>query len=200
MPIRPATEKDVQAVAVIHKQQFSTHFLGQYSTTLLAGLYREFLGETCFLVHETESGIDGFIVGGHAGRIAAARAAFVRRQAWRCAWETLLRPQLWLQGFQRGMAALKPARHHAETVPQEPAGPSCSLLSVAVAGRAVGSGAAAELVREFDRSLLPWTAAYRLSVEKDNARAIRFYEKMGCIRIGQGGGAIEMRKELRGST
>lgn len=62
--VRRAGPGDLQRVAVIHKSQFGDHLLGQYSTGLLACFYQEFLSRSIFLVHEAETRVDGFLVGG----------------------------------------------------------------------------------------------------------------------------------------
>jgi ribosomal protein S18 acetylase RimI-like enzyme len=197
MPVRPASLKDLPAIASIHKAQFPTHFLGQYSPRLLEGLYRGFLGKSLLLVHEAANGVDGFILGGESERLGAVKAEFVREHLLRCLWETLLRPHMWWQGFKRGIAALTVVPPKRDVKQQDqPASPTYRLLSIAVADGAVGKGVAKELVQAFELTIRQDIKFYGLSVNKDNARAIRFYEKMGFHRIKDDGDTLEYKRDL----
>ena len=47
--------------------------------SLIRKFYTAFLGRCVFLVHVSDRGIDGFVVGGGPEKIAAAQRAFVRK-------------------------------------------------------------------------------------------------------------------------
>jgi ribosomal protein S18 acetylase RimI-like enzyme len=193
MTIRSANHDDLLSIASIHKAQFSTHFLGQYSPSLLQAFYLSFLGESVFLVHDGKNGVDGFILGGDGKRLAVVKAAFVRAHLMQCLWETLLRPQLWGQGVRRGLATMViPSKWGVEP----PDRPTFSLLSIAVAHDAFGKGVASRLVCTFEFAIQKHTKRYRLSVNSDNTRAIRFYEKMGFTLVKGDGQSLEFHKKL----
>lgn len=62
---RLAKKEDLLQVAMIHKEQFPTHYLGQFSISLLESFYRNLLdGEYIFIVAEDGKQIVGFVVGG----------------------------------------------------------------------------------------------------------------------------------------
>jgi len=199
MSIRSANPKDLPAIASIHKARFPNNLLGQYSTLLIAGFYRSFLGKSLFLVHDAANGIDGFVLGGEGGRLTAAKAAFLRAHLLRCLWETLLRPHVWWQEGRRRIAALVVSKQGVE-IQDPPERPTFRLLSIAVADEAVGKGVASELVRAFDRTIRHHTTRYRLCVGKDNSRAIRFYEKMGFVHVKEDGETIEFKRQLGEET
>lgn len=193
MSIRTANSKDLLSIAFIHKAQFSTHFLGQYSPSLLVAFYQGFLGKSVFLVHDTGNGVDGFVMGGDVEQLALVKAAFVRAHLLQCLWETLLRPHLWWQGVRRGLATMvRPSKRGFEP----PDRPTFSLLSIAVARDAVGKGVASSLVSTFEFAIRGQATRYKLSVNKDNTRAIRFYEKMGFTPVKSDCQSLEFRKTV----
>lgn len=195
--VRSAWATDLPAVARIHKSQFSDHLLGKYSIELLARFYKEFLGRTLFLVHETSPRIDGFLVGGDDGSLACAKAAFVRVNRARCIGETLLRPKVWLTTVVRGSDLLVSYRHKGQLKSGTPITSDVRLLSIAVAAEAVGTGAATELVQAFERTLKGTTESYGLSVKRDNHRAVAFYHKLGFELESESGESLYLRRSLK---
>lgn len=197
MPIRRAEHRDLPAIAAIHKSQFSSHFLGRYSPQLLEGYYESFLKSSVFLVHETAGYVDGFILGTTAGEQATSRAAFLRANWWRCLWETLVRPSLWLESARRIFANHHIFRVETARPNESSASPSINILSIAVRTEAMGTGLAASLVEAYQQSLQEKNMTeYGLSVAKDNHRAIRFYRKMGFEITGDDGRSLALRKRL----
>jgi len=176
--IRAAAATDIPAIARIHKQRFATHLLGQYSTSLIGQYYAAFLDRAVFLVHEGEAGVDGFVVGGPWATCWACKRAFLRANVPRCLGEALCHPRF-------ALAALRQARHMlgGARTRRKPATPAFRLLSIAVAEEAGGTGVGADLVKAFEARIPPRVPAYGLSVHTDNARAIRFYRKLGLELI-----------------
>jgi ribosomal protein S18 acetylase RimI-like enzyme len=191
MAIRRATAADLTQVAAIHKSRFTMHFLGQFPAALLREYYATFLGRSVFFVHEGLEGIDGFVLGGDAGEIAACLRAFVRGHLAACFWRALRRPQLFGAALRRAARTLfRRGRNQA------PEAPPTTLLSIAVTEEAVGKGVAAALVRGFEDAIRPRAGLYGLSVLKGNARGMAFYRKVGFRVRCQIGSTVYLEKSL----
>jgi len=196
MLVRSATSSDLLAVARIHKSQFSTHFLGQYSKGLLARFYEAFLGRSVFLVHESNQCVNGFVLGGDKHQLQACKTLFIRSNLIRCVWETVLRPRTWPRCISHlRMVSMMAPDFSGESTSS--AGPgSFSLLSIAVSREAVGTGVAKALVAAFERELSSKTAEYYLSVDKRNSRALAFYFKLGFQQTAESGQSLVLRRSL----
>jgi ribosomal protein S18 acetylase RimI-like enzyme len=195
MSVRAAELADLAQVAVIHKTRFGDHLLGNYSVRFLSIFYQGFLGRSTFLVHETGSGVDGFVVGGEANQVEACGPMFVRAHWLRCLGETILRPRVWSAATRRGLH-LVTAKSAGQ---RETGGTVCtsfSLLSIAVAREAAGTGVAHLLVDGFEQAIRARTTEYWLSVSKGNSRAIQFYENTGFQVQGADGDCLRLRKVL----
>lgn len=180
MSIRSAEDRDLPAIAAIHKSRFGSHFLGQYSRRLLIRYYGSFLGKSVFIVHESADGVDGFVLGGESAQMAACRARFVRSNLPRSLWETLMRPRLWLEAIRCGFAAVNTSRPKSDQMTETSVKSNLRLLSIAVSKEAMGMGVASALVAGFEETIQNAHAReYGLSVYKSNRRAVRFYEKLG---------------------
>jgi ribosomal protein S18 acetylase RimI-like enzyme len=182
MGVRSATRDDLREVARIHKARFCTpdYTLGQYSVSLISKFYALFLGRCTFLVHVSQRGVDGFVLGGERGELQGVEHEFMRNHLARCCLETLLRPRLWPAAYAT-VRRLFPSQTK-DPAPQ-PAPEAPRLLSIAVDKAAEGSGAAAELVKAFEESMSGSHTAYELSVVKTNRQAVRFYEKLGLTNV-----------------
>ncbi len=180
--IRAATQDDMGDVARIHKARFGgqEYTLGQYSTSLVRGFYASFLGRCVFLVHTSDRGVDGFVVGGGCGEVAGAQRAFVRNNLVRCCLETLGHPSLLRAGYNfiRRSYLPQPSKFLKVLAPNLP-----KLLSIAVDEAAQGSGAGAALVKAFESCIAGRYPGYTLSVLKTNAQAVQFYEKLGLTIV-----------------
>ena len=179
MSLRPVEDRDLPAIAAIHKAQFSTHFIGQYSCRVIADYYRSFLSQSIFLVHETTTELDGFVLGGRLMDLSNCARVFLRRHWLCCLWDTLLRPRLWLDAPRRAMSYIIPVRTGSNGCDEPPEPFNMAILSIAVAEEARGKGVAAALLGAFEQEIMDRVDVYGLSVAKDNPRAIRFYHKMG---------------------
>ena len=201
MPIRSAEDRDLPAVAAIHKSQFGDHFLGQYSIRLLEKYYGAFLGKSVFLVHETQEGVDGFILGAESDRLSACRATFLRSTLLQCIWETLFRPRLWRKGITSGFSIVIAPRPRRGSSDKAPTKPRLRLLSIAVSKEAMGEKVGAGLIDVFERTIDNGDVCeYGLSLKKTNHRAARFYEKMGFEVEMENEMAICLRKKLLHGT
>jgi ribosomal protein S18 acetylase RimI-like enzyme len=197
MTLRPVEDRDLPAIAAIHKAQFSSHFLGQYSRRVIAAYYRCFLGHSIFMVHETMMGPDGFVLGGKEDELSSRAMVFLRTHWMRCLWDTLLRPKLWITAPRRAIRYIYAARRNS-TKNDKPLEKSfMEILSIAVAEGAKGKGVAATLIGAFEQKIKDSEDVYELSVAKTNARAIRFYEKMGFEVFRDTGISLILRKKLR---
>ncbi len=196
--IRVADRQDLPTIAAIHKSQFRTHLLGQYSITLLSAFYGEFLGKSVFQVHENAKSVDGFVLGGEAGRLSACKKVFVRRHLMRCLFETMVRPRVWRDGIGRGLMALTSSQPRSGQRKESPNASNICLLSIAVSAEAVGKGVAVALVEAFELAIRTCAAEYRLSVSKSNSRAVRFYQKMGFEIETESGDSLCFIKKLSG--
>ena len=176
--VRAAVRDDLADVARIHKARFGTHdyTLGQYSNSLIREFYASFLGRCLFLVHVSDRGIDGFVVGGMREDLFRVQRSFVLNNVGRCCLETLLHPRLWTAIYRavRRIFALQPTQLVEFLTPDLP-----RLLSIAVDESAQGRGVAAALVTAFESSICNRYDGYTLSVLKTNQHAVRFYEKLG---------------------
>ncbi|MCD4727886.1 MAG: GNAT family N-acetyltransferase [Pirellulales bacterium] len=197
MPVRPAKNGDLFPIAAIHKSQFESHFLGQYSTTLLRKYYGIFLGKVPFFVHEAAEGVDGFLLGGSLKTLGERRSAFVRENLLRCLWETLLHPRLWLASWRRGLRHINPFRRARTGAKGASPGSDINVLSIAVSKKAMGTGVAAMLIAAFEREIQDGRGDhYGLSVVKENLRACRFYEKIGFEVVEDNGTNLVLQKRL----
>lgn len=201
MSIRQAEERDLAAVAAIHKAQFSDHFLGKYSQTLLAEFYRTFLDQTIFLVYESPEGIGGFVMGGEADELAQCNSSFMHNNIRRCIIETSFHPTRWRVAIHHGLGYLRAILFVNRRPAQSSAISDMSLLSIAVKPNLLGTGIAAQLINAFGNEILKRQRIdYRLSVNKHNLRAISFYKKMGFNIVGQNQKCLLFQKSVSPTT
>ena len=192
--IRPAVIEDLKFVASIHKQQFSTHYLGQFSTILLERFYESLLrDEIIFVVSETEGQVSGFVVGGKLSEINKYTSQFIKNNIPLYVSEILIHPQTWINSCK------KFARIIFKCTP-----PACSLdntmdytlLSIAVSPCVQGKHIANHLVEGFEHVLKKYSDEYFLSVKDNNFRALRFYQKMGLIEKVRFNKEIQLTKQI----
>ena len=140
MTIRFAEDRDLPAIAAIHKSQFAGHFLGSYSRRLLEAYYRSFLDHSLFLVHETAGVLDGFVLGTTQSEQSACRVAFICANRWRGLCETLARPTMWIEAARRVSANIRAFRSNSTRSTVSSAPSSIDILSIAVKKEAMGNG------------------------------------------------------------
>ena len=129
MGVRSATRDDLREVARIHKARFCTpdYTLGQYSVSLISKFYALFLGRCTFLVHVSQRGVNGFVLGGERGELQGVEHEFMRNHLARCCLETLLRPRLWPAAYATGRR-LFPSQTKDPAPQPAPEAPACSRL------------------------------------------------------------------------
>jgi ribosomal protein S18 acetylase RimI-like enzyme len=181
--IRSTTKEDIPQIAAIHKQQFSTHFLGCYSKSLIEKFYRCFLHEKIiFLVCEQEGAIIGFVLGGLSNHLAYAKKIFLEKYKQEYIIETILNPFVWFMAASRiKQFFLVPfLRRYNINIMEESFEEAITLLSLAVTEEAKGEGVANLLVDAFESKLQDISyRTYGLFVRKKNNRAINFYFRTG---------------------
>jgi len=173
--IRNAQINDVKQISILHKKEFITHFLGHYSVELIEIFYKCFLGISVFIVSENKGCINGFILGGNSQDLNRAKKQFLNKNKLRYIVETVRRPQVYWQALSRikfVTSALLPTKPTNLLQSSD----QIRLLSIAVSDEVKGSGLASTLLKEFECSIIP-VKEYGLSVNKDNHRAIKFYQK-----------------------
>ena len=182
MGVRAATPDDLGDIARIHKARFGTsdYILGQYSVSFINKFYASFLGQSVFLVHVSDRGVDGFVLGGERAKLRGAERAFLWKNIFRYGLETLLHPRLW-PGACR--SAYKLCRSLTKKLVRQPGAELPRMLSIAVDEAAQGSGTAEALGTAFEADIASRHAAYQLSVLPNNRRAVRFYEKLGLTLV-----------------
>jgi len=167
MTIRSVRQEDLKEIARIHKQAFIGRGLSGYSDRIVAKRY-ELFRDTCIFLLNEEDMINGFIVGGSAHDLAAARKRFFKENLALCLFEAVMRPRD-LVGRLKGLVwPPRPVENF----------PAMQLLSIAVIGEARGTGLASRLLAAFE-ARLPANCTYALSVDSQNRRAIDFYVKHG---------------------
>lgn len=188
--IRTATIKDICQIAVIHKSQFSTHFLGHYSIGLIEKYYLNFLEACIFLVSESSGTINGFVLGGRSKELNRAKNNFIENNKLRYILETIFRPKIYIQALKR-IKSVGVIRESASS----PVQGSFSLLSIAIMNELAGSGIAVKLVQEFEHRLSP-ISEYSLYVRKTNKRAINFYYKNGFKLVKDSNDCLHLIKKI----
>lgn len=177
--IRNAKLNDIEQISILHKKEFSTHFLGHYSVGLIKKFYECFFGISVFIVSENKGCINGFILGGNSQDLNRAKKQFLNQNKQRYIMETVIRPQVYWQALSRikfVTSALLPTKPTNLLQSSD----KIRLLSIAVSDEVKGSGLASTLLKEFECNIIP-VKEYGLSVKKDNHRAINFYQKSSFL-------------------
>ncbi len=175
---------DASRVAELHRHGISEGFLGRLGPVFCAQLYIAINDAPTSGVWVAESAageVVGFVSGSlnigrcyaHALRrrgpqlAAAAFPALVQPRNWRNLWETVTYPAR--SRNRDGNQVAAPVQTRSE------------LLSIAVDASVRGEGAASRLVDELERCLAAWglDGPYRVATSASDARANRFYIKMG---------------------
>lgn len=189
--VRKAMLSDLDKVVEIHKQEFSDHFLGIFSQSLIRKFYLCFLNNSCiFLVSEERTVVNGFILGGLSSELEQSKADFLKNNKMHYMFEILLNPRVYIKALQRFPLLLKVKKENKAVLDKEPV----RLLSIAVADSAKGRGVARELINNFEAEVN--CVEYGLSVKLDNKRAIDFYSKNGFIIDKKTGESLYLLKPI----
>jgi ribosomal protein S18 acetylase RimI-like enzyme len=172
--IRKATLMDLSVIAYIHKMQFSDHLLGQLSVGLLERFYASFWKVGILLVSKWEDRPIGFLLGGNKDVATRIKKEFIKNNKYIIAAEFFIRPKQYF-------TIIQSYRHLIDdSLSLDILQTRMRLLSIAVLDNFSGTGAAANLIGEFEKLIYPCTE-YGFSVKKTNLKAINFYMKNGCL-------------------
>lgn len=192
--VRLANKNDLKYIANIHKQQFSSHFLGQFSVKLLERFYECFFDyDTIFIVSETDGIVSGFIVGGKLSMINLCTSLFIKKNIPLYLREIIMRPSTWRKSCRKFINVITgkgPSKESLDYVMEY------TLLSIAVSSDFQGKNVAKDLIVYFDELMKKYSNKYFLSVMDSNSRAIRFYEKMGFFKERHFNGEYQLTKVL----
>ncbi len=176
MTLRAAIRGDIPEIAALHKSRFADDLLGSLSVQLLGRLYDIAFGRLPIFVHASESGVDGFVIGGDVAEISRCRREFWQANWRACVWYAAWRPLLWAAHARRAIDFLAARRQTtAVALPQGFA----RLWVIAVAKSSSGKGVGTLLMREFESGIRGQHGAYYLTTGTDNTVGSRLYEKMG---------------------
>lgn len=192
--IRNALATDLTDVAEIHKNQFSDHYLGQFSIELLRLFYSGFLNrDIIFLVSEVDGRVCGFVVGGNLKSINRCSSIFIKDNISLYTREIFLRPHTWVKSLKKLFNLLFRKNVPAESLDYIM---EYTLLSISVCPSFQGKGIAGQLVTAFDSNMKEYSDEYFLSVKDTNARAISFYEKNGFVKERHFSGEVQLIKKI----
>ncbi len=185
---------DLPAVARVHVAAFSRSALTRLGLEAVRRYYLwqlEGPHEHWFRGARVEERLVGFCVSGIS---RGALSGFLSRNRAFLACRLASRPWLWMDPLvmdrvKLALRSLKLVGKRAASPGSMSAVPTWGFLSMAVAPEARGSGVARLLMEDAEREA--WRRGFRhmhLTVAVDNARAIRFYEKEGWIKVPAGEG------------
>lgn len=191
---RFAKQPDLIQVARIHKDQFPTHYLGQFSVSLLEEFYKNLLNHECvFIVAEEDNNILGFVIGGEWKKISGYLHFFMRKYFLRSMLESAIRPRTWRKSIKKIVSLLG----HEEQDPNNLDNiENFTLLSIATGKQTQGRGVGSGLLQAFNNEMKKITKRYYLSVQDTNIRAINFYKKNGFEEAYRCSGEIQMIKAI----
>jgi ribosomal protein S18 acetylase RimI-like enzyme len=192
--VRRATKSDLKDVAKIHKLQFKTHYLGNFSERLLYHFYESLLcQDLIFIVSETDGCVSGFVVGGSLSKINECTSSFIRQNISIYFFEILFRPRTWKKSCEKLLNIIfrkVPPKQSLDCVMEY------TLLSIAVSPTVQGHNIASFLISQFDKLMGQFSSCYFLSVKKDNLRALRFYHKNGFMEKVFLNDEVQLTKEV----
>ncbi|NES18716.1 MAG: hypothetical protein F6K41_07240, partial [Symploca sp. SIO3E6] len=99
--IQDAKFGDLIQISTLHKKEFSDHFLGNYSVSLIRDFYVNFLGISIFMVAVNQGVVHGFLLGGNSGKLNQAKSQFLQKNKLHYTIETVLRPQIYWQALNK---------------------------------------------------------------------------------------------------
>ena len=191
---RLANKEDLIQVAQIHKEQFPTHYLGQFNKSLLVKFYSYLLDEkNVFVVAEEEKQILGFVIGGEWKYIESKLNRFIKENVMSYVWQIAIHPKTWVKSVQKFIGLIHKPKHDYVLLDDTE---KYTLLSIAIAKQSQGKGVGGGLVNAFDAEMKKIGNRYFLSVQDTNDNAIRFYKKKGFVVANEIPGELQMIKEL----
>lgn len=192
---RLANKADLIQVAQIHKEQFPTHYLGQFNKSLLVKFYSYLLDEkNVFVVAEEDGKILGFVIGGEWKYIESKLNRFIKENVMSYVWQIAIHPKTWAKSVQKFIGLIHKPKHEYVLLDDTE---KYTLLSIATAEFSQGKGVGGGLVDAFEDELKKVGNRYFLSVQDNNYNAIQFYKKKGFEITNQIPGEFQMIKELK---
>lgn len=191
---RLAKPEDLIQVAQIHKDQFPTHYLGQFNKSLLVKFYSYLLDEkNVFVVAEEDKQILGFVIGGEWKYIESKLNRFIKENVMSYVWQIAIHPKTWAKSVQKFIGLIHKPKHDYVLLDDTE---KYTLLSIATAKQSQGKGVGSGIVDAFNEEMKNIGNRYFLSVQDTNENAIRFYKKKGFIVANEIPGELQMIKEL----
>lgn len=191
---RLANVEDLIQVAQIHKDQFPTHYLGQFNRSLLVKFYSYLLDENnVFVVAEEDKQILGFVIGGEWKYIESKLNRFIKENVMSYVWQIAIHPKTWAKSLQKFVDLIHKPKHKYVLLDDTE---KYTLLSIATAKASQGQGVGGGLVDAFENELKKNGDRYFLSVQDTNEIAIRFYKKKGFVIANEIPGELQLIKEL----
>lgn len=191
---RFAKQEDLLQIAQIHKEQFPTHYLGQFSIYLLEAFYRNLLeAGYVFIVATKGEEVLGFVLGGEWNKISNSLNVFKKKYLIRSVIESAVRPKTWKQSLHKFTSLIHEKVKDPNNLDNIE---NFTLLSIATNKFSQGKGVGTGLITAFDTEIKKQTNRYYLSVQDTNVRAISFYKKMGFTEVYRCEGEIQMIKTL----
>jgi ribosomal protein S18 acetylase RimI-like enzyme len=198
--VRKMTPENLPAVARCHRAAYGRdHFTSTLSQRMLEEFYRTLTSDHQydFVAIDRGGELCGFVVAGQSGAFAVKR--FIRSHLHRLSIALILHPHFILEKLKipcRLVMKLvrrrsrKPSKGHT---PRRAVG----LESIAVLPGRQGGGIASMLIDQLEADLRKNAiTTYRLSVKKNNAKAIIFYEHRGFTRSYQSAEELHYVKHL----
>lgn len=191
---RLANKEDLIQVAQIHKEQFPTHYLGQFNKSLLVKFYSYLLDEkNVFVVAEEDKQILGFVIGGKWKYIESKLKRFTKENVMSYVWQIAIHPKTWAKSVQKFIGLIHKPKHDYVLLDDTE---KYTLLSIATAKQSQGKGVGSGIVDAFNEEMQKIGNRYFLSVQDTNDNAIRFYKKKGFVVANEIPGELQMIKEL----
>ena len=205
--VRQAKPEDMKFIAQVHAKCFPKSFstvLGYTGGDLLTRYYQEYMSKApeLFFVAENESNdIIGFCMGYYMEE-NNFQSDFLKHNLVRIIMRFLVllvsgNKIAWKKFFsflRKNESDVKVIRSELDDIPLTKKG---DLLSICVLPDCRGSGVANQLIHEYERALFDnGRSVCMLSVESDNARGIRFYEKNGYMVYKKYGESYQYGKVL----
>lgn len=191
---RLANKEDLIQVAQIHKEQFPTHYLGQFNKSLLVKFYSYLLDEkNVFVVAEEDKRILGFVIGGEWKYIESKLNRFIKENVMSYVWQIAIHPQTWAKSVQKFIGLIHKPKHDYVLLDDTE---KYTLLSIATAKQSQGKGVGSGIVDAFNEEMKKIGNRYFLSVQDTNENAIRFYKKKGFVVANEIPGELQMIKDL----
>jgi len=190
LAVRDMAADDVDAVVDVHCRAFPEYLLTHMGRPYLRHYYSAFLTDKCHyaLVADVNEKLAGFVVGStdvarlHT-RVYRTNILTALGVAGRFVADPLLRRRLLAKSAHFGRTFDAMAHRTKQATPSAPSGVTTRLLSIGVSPDSQRMGIAQKLVDAFCEKLFAdGIQTVGLSVRKDNAQAIAFYERTNWQR------------------